>query len=81
MLVDFLLSRQRIARYLFNSFRQPANLKKVLQARPSVCGEMCWSCRQLVTCCDIGVGCVHGNGRHCFAATVVLLLSMQSCKL
>lgn len=35
MLVDFLLSRQRIARYLFDSFRQPANLKKVLQARPS----------------------------------------------
>ena len=34
MLVDFLLSRQRIARYLFDSFRQPANLKKVLQARP-----------------------------------------------
>ena len=33
MLVDFLLSRQRIARYLFDSFRQPANLKKVLQAR------------------------------------------------
>ena len=40
MLVDFLLSRQRIARYLFDSFRQPANLKKVLQARPRVCGEM-----------------------------------------
>ena len=33
MLIDWLLSRQRIARYLFDSFRQPANLKKVLQAR------------------------------------------------
>jgi hypothetical protein len=31
MLVDWLLSQQRIARYLFDSFRQPANLKKVLQ--------------------------------------------------
>jgi hypothetical protein len=33
MLVDWLLSRQRIARYLFDSFRQPDNLKKVLQVR------------------------------------------------
>ncbi|KAK9846485.1 hypothetical protein WJX81_005091 [Elliptochloris bilobata] len=31
MLVDFLLSRQRVARYLFDSFRQPTNLKNVLQ--------------------------------------------------
>lgn len=41
MLVDFLLSRQRIARYLFDSFRQPANLKKVLQARRRACLMRC----------------------------------------
>ena len=29
--IDFLLSRQRIARYLFNSFRTKDNLKRVLQ--------------------------------------------------
>ena len=30
-LIDFLLSRQRIARFLFNNFRTKDNLKKVLQ--------------------------------------------------
>ena len=29
--IDFLLSRQRIARYLFNNFRTKDNLKRVLQ--------------------------------------------------
>ena len=30
-LIDFLLSRQRVARFLFNNFRTKDNLKKVLQ--------------------------------------------------
>ncbi len=30
-LIDFLLSRQRVARYLFNNFRTKDNLRKVLQ--------------------------------------------------
>lgn len=30
MLIDFLLSRQRIARWLFDSFRTKDNLRKVL---------------------------------------------------
>ena len=30
-LIDFLLSRQRIARFLFDNFRTKDNLKKVLQ--------------------------------------------------
>lgn len=45
MLIDWLLSRQRIARYLFDSFRQPANLKKVLQARLhalAMVDHTCW---------------------------------------
>ena len=33
LLIDFLLSRQRVARYLFNSFRTKGNLKNVLKAR------------------------------------------------
>lgn len=32
-LIDFLLSRQRIARFLFDNFRTKDNLKKVLQVR------------------------------------------------
>ena len=34
MLIDFLLSRQRIARYLFDNFRTKDNLKNVLRVRP-----------------------------------------------
>lgn len=34
MLIDFLLSRQRIARYLFDNFRTKDNLKSVLSVRP-----------------------------------------------
>ena len=33
MLIDFLLSRQRIARYLFDNFRTKDNLKNVLRVR------------------------------------------------
>ena len=33
MLIDFLLSRQRIARYLFDNFRTRDNLKNVLRVR------------------------------------------------
>lgn len=32
-LIDYLLSRQRIARFLFDNFRTKDNLKKVLQVR------------------------------------------------
>ena len=31
LLIDFLLSRQRVARYLFDSFRTKDNLKNVLK--------------------------------------------------
>ena len=51
MLVDFLLSRQRIARYLFDSFRQPANLKKVLQARPRFTVRCTGAEPSMATCC------------------------------
>ena len=36
MLIDFLLSRQRIARYLFDNFRTKDNLKNVLRVRPQL---------------------------------------------
>ncbi len=34
-LIDFLLSRERIARYLFDNFRTKDNLKNVLKVRCS----------------------------------------------
>ena len=34
-LIDFLLSRQRVARFLFDNFRTKDNLKKVLQVTTS----------------------------------------------
>ncbi len=40
-LIDFLLSRQRVARYLFNNFRTKDNLRKVLQVAVCAKTTMC----------------------------------------
>ena len=42
LLIDILLSRQRIARYLFDRFRSPDNLRKVLSvsAALTACSQM-----------------------------------------
>ncbi len=47
LLVDFLLSRQRIARWLFDGFRTKENLRKALMVRPvDPCGySVCLSAR------------------------------------
>ena len=75
MLVDFLLSRQRIARYLFDSFRQPANLKKVLQARVRACGDHFGAILNMATCCSSLQRRFTLGVRRCPAAIAVLHLS------
>ena len=50
-LIDFLLSRQRVARFLFNNFRTKDNLRKVLQVAACATFTVCMllaNCRALL---------------------------------